>query len=80
MSVTDGTWSGIGGRMAKSCETCEFFYTEGQCRFNPPTFVAVAIYGGMEVISRFPSVHKDDWCGKYKQNSVVKVTDSPWDR
>lgn len=54
----------------KSCGTCKF-YNAGECRFNPPTFAEVASYRGLEVVSRFPSVKKDDWCGKYKQKSVA---------
>lgn len=80
MSVTDGTWSGIGGRMAKSCETCQFFqfgnhYSEdGECHRNPPEWVELGL-------GIWPRVVESDWCGEYKQNSVVTVLPYDyWDR
>ena len=50
-----------------TCEYCDHFqyvgYTlkgdnMGQCRFNPPTKEG------------WPTVSKDDWCGKYEQKDT----------
>lgn len=49
--------------MIESCETCRFFYkreqkNQGECRYNPPAA------NGM--VSCFPMVMTDNWCGKYE--------------
>ena len=57
------------------CGRCEFFRAEhalgdgaGVCRRWPPTLVPRSNELA-SVISAFPSVEFDDWCGEYKDSS-----------
>ena len=66
-----------------ACKDCRFWLPRdtdefGMCRFNPPTPVFVvhpqAIDGAAgikgiktEVISHFPVMHADGWCGKHER-------------
>lgn len=56
----------------RSCKTCQFYQfgdpisEEGECHRNPPKWLE----DGMGV---WPVVVESDWCGEYKQNSVVTI-------
>ena len=50
-----------------TCATCEFFVdAKGECRFNPPTLVAISPrVSPPQFTSRWPEVDGDDWCSKW---------------
>jgi len=55
--------------MEDSCKRCKFFKSrqgkgrDGECRFNPPTYVPSAY-----MFPVFPEVNESMWCGKFFVN------------
>jgi len=49
-----------------TCEECKFyqrlFDTLGECRYSPPV---VIMNDNKELVSEWPEVHPQDWCGKF---------------
>lgn len=75
--------------MKKQCANCRFFdekpkkkgwepYT-GVCRRNAPTAKYVQGMGNEDLITLWPRVHDEEWCGEYKPGEAVlkKELDEP---
>lgn len=52
----------------ENCATCRFFMAQsdehGLCRRNPPTPIKTE----ESIISFFPTMLNDGWCGEHKEN------------
>ena len=61
-----------------TCSTCAYHESEqGQCRFNPPILIKGAKQdpnvGDDVILSVFPTVKDDDWCGKWDDPAIVAI-------
>ena len=62
--------------MKDSCTTCKFS-TGGPiqgmfCRRRPPTVLAAPAPKGMAVMSQFPPVKPEMWCGEFQVNPFLE--------
>ena len=55
------------------CANCKFFKEtplegkdQGLCRANPPKQHALGSQQGVQFVSTFPSIKKEDWCGRFE--------------
>lgn len=55
----------------RACETCrywersEYNHIDGECHAHPPVEMAV----GQDIVSRWPSAKRDDWCGEWARKT-----------
>ena len=60
-----------------TCETCRFYYRQGECRRLPPQKVSREEYfpsydkdtpstTEIVTVTEWPEVSEDDWCGEFK--------------
>ena len=59
----------------KQCEDCRYFFVRvtdkktGVCKYNPPAYIQISQHN---LQSYWPSVWKDDVCGKHKKDKTKK--------
>ena len=60
----------------RTCEICRFYSPAsaqiGECRFNPPQGLPVNIQAG-QLMSFWPPVQPQHWCGKWGQGSLITM-------
>jgi hypothetical protein len=57
----------------EACQACKFFMSQsqgkGECRRSPPT---VLIYPTGPIVSVFPPMPADGWCGKFNPKEPMQ--------
>lgn len=68
------------------CENCYFSLFEEEydydidyskyvsayfCRYNPPQLATLSSERGSQILSQFPIVEKDSWCGKHQHKDKL---------